>query len=187
MSDPTVETPAADTTPAAGSPPAVDPVAQRQALMAAALKQKVPLAVLDPTCQWTDSKDQAAVTGLNNATQVTQGREMGGAIFQNPQGQYCYSIPVGGTQDSHFHLRAQSTPEQQLVGIFHTHPAGSPENSTFSPDDVKVANQLKLTSYIKALQSGAVKRYDPGVTPTQSVGSGLSSFDKKSPGTLVPQ
>lgn len=165
----------------------VDPQAQRTALMASALKQKVPLAVLDPTCQWTDNKDQQAITGLSNASQVDHSRELGGAIFQNPQGQYCYSIPVGGTEAGHFQLRAQSTPALKLAGIYHTHPAGGGEDSSFSPDDVNMANQLKLTSYIKALKDGTVKRYDPGVTPTQAAGSRLQSFARKSPGVLVPQ
>lgn len=150
--------------------------------MAAALKQKIPLAVLDPTCQWTDSKDQAAVAALGGAAQASS-RETGGAIFQNAQGQYCYSIPVGGANSEHFQLRAQSTPEQKLAGIYHTHPANGFEDKSFSPDDVNMADQLKLTSYIKALKDGTVKRYDPGVTKTQSSGT----FDKKSAGTLVPQ
>lgn len=158
-----------------------DPTAQRATLMAAALKQKLPLAVLDPTCQWTDNKDQAAVTALTNASQVTDKAETGGAIYQNPQGQYCYSIPVGGKQAEHFQLRAQSTPEQRVVGVYHTHPGGGGDTAAqFSPDDVNMANQLKMQSYIKALQSGVVKRYDPAVDKPRGV-------DRPSAGTLVPQ
>jgi hypothetical protein len=151
--------------------------------MAAALKEKIPLAVLDPTCQWTDSKDQAAVTALGNAAQASTSRETGGAIFQNAQGEYCYSIPVGANSANHFQLRAQSTPAQKVVGIYHTHPDVGSEGGSFSPDDVNVANQLKLPSYIRALKDGTVKRYEPGVTKTQSVGT----FGSKSAGTLVPQ
>lgn len=165
MADPTDVAPVA----------APDPFAQRKALMATALKEKVPLAVLDPTCQWTDSKDQAAVKALSNAGSPSDMTETGGALFQNAQGQYCYSIPVSGKAE-HYQLRAQSTPEQKLVGIYHTHPGRGSDAEVFSPDDVNIANQLKMQSYIKALQSGAVKRYDP--TPPRDV-------ERQSAGTLV--
>lgn len=161
---------------------APDPATQRATLMATALKQKLPLAVLDPTCQWTDNKDQAAITALTNAGQVSNTRETGGAIFQNQQGQYCYSIPVSGNspQAEHFQLRAQSTPEQKVVGVYHTHPGGGGDNAAqFSPDDVNVANQLKMQSYIQALKSGVVKRYDPATDKPRGA-------DRPSAGQLVP-
>lgn len=161
--------------------------AQRAALIAASLKQKMPAAMLDPTCVWTPDKDTAAQAALANAQQQNLSREVGGALFKNADGEYCYSIPVGGAQSDHI---AFAVPKQDGItpaGIYHTHPLGGNEaqNDQFSPDDVDMANRLKMTSYIKALTNGVVKRYDPGVTPTESV----SRFDhtQKSAGTLIPK
>lgn len=155
----------------------VDPFTQRRALMAAALKDKSPLAALDPTCQWTDSKDQAAVTALNKGGNTKDIREIAGAIYQNAQGQYCYSIPVQGKEE-HFQFRAQTSPDQTMVGIYHTHPGRGDDAQIFSPDDVATANQLKMQSYIKALQSGVIKRYDPGISKVKP--------EHNSAGTYLP-
>lgn len=157
----------------------------RQKLMAEALRQKVPLAVLDPTCKWTTDKDQTAVSALNNIAATN--REEGGAIFQNEKGEYCYSIPVGSGQAGKFTLRARSTPEQKLVGIYHTHPEGGldGQDQNFSSDDVEMADQLKMASYIKALKDGTIKKYEPGVTPTKRFKGGGRLAQKVSDGNLI--
>ena len=167
---------------------APDPQAQRAALIAASLKQKVPTAILDPTCVWQPSKDQAATQALANAAQQSQNYETAGAIFKNADGNYCYSIPVGGTSPGHFAFGVKTPPDQPMAAIYHTHPVGGSEgeNEDFSPGDVDMAKRLKMSSYIKALTSGVVKRFDPGVTSTTREGTGLSAVNK-SHGTLVPQ
>lgn len=144
----------------------------RQKLIAESLRQKVPLAVLDPTCKWTSSKDQAAVEALNRT--LAGIHEVGGAIFQNEKGEYCYSIPVGNERNRRFKLRAQSTPAQKLAGIYHTHPPeGAEEQSQyFSHDDINMAEQLKMASYIKVLRDGAVKKFEPGTTRTKKLVGG---------------
>ena len=159
------------------------PDAQRAAMIAAALKQQVPTAALDPTCVWQPSKDQAAITGLNNAAQQGNKLENGGAIFQNGDGQYCYSIPVSSKQGEHIQFNVTPPTGTKLAAIYHTHPDGL-DSGSFSPDDVDTANKLKMTSYIKALKSGAIKRFDPGVTPTRSGGIGVARGS--SVGTPVP-
>lgn len=168
--------------------PNMDPQdAQRAALIAASLKQKTPAAILDPTCVWNPDKDAAAQTALANAQQQNLSREVGGALFKNADGQYCYSIPVGGVQSDHIVFAIPKQNGITPAGIYHTHPLGGNEakNDQFSPDDVDMANRLKMTSYIKALTNGVVKRYDPGVTPTEPI----SRFDhtQKSAGVLVPK
>ncbi len=141
----------------------------RQRLIAESLREKVPLAVLDPTCKWTTSKDQAAVEALNRAMAGTH--EVGGAIFQNEKGEYCYSIPVGNARSRNFKLRAQSSPQQKLASIYHVHPpeGAEEESQYFSPDDIRTANQLKMASYIKVLRDGAIKKYEPGITRTKKL------------------
>src|ERR1700730_18464389 len=131
--------------------PTDDLQAQRAALIAASLKQKVPTAVLDPTCVWQPDKDQAATQALANAAEQSKRYETAGAIFRDANGNYCYSIPVGGTQAGHFVFGVKPAPGQPMAALYHTHPAGGGEDDSFSPDDVRMANQLKLTSYIKAL------------------------------------
>jgi hypothetical protein len=168
---------------ATDTPVAPDPDQQRAALVAAALRQKVPQAALDPTCTWQPSMDQAAVTGLSNAQQTSDRYETGGVIYKNSDGNYCYSIPVGNKDPNHFTFGAHSTPDQTIAGIYHTHPAGGGEGGTFSADDVNMASQLKVPSYIKALRANQVKRIDPAAVQQALRSSATHTSD----GTLVPQ
>lgn len=162
--------------------PQIDPVQQRSALIASALRQKTPEAVLDPTCAWQPSEDQAATTALNNASDVSTKKEVGGVLYKNDDGQYCYSIPVGNSNSYHFKLAAHSAPGQQMAGVYHTHPKGNGEDSTFSEDDVNMANQLKMASYIKALKNDEIRRLDPA-----SAQIAMHLTPSTSHGVLVPQ
>jgi hypothetical protein len=164
-----------------GPPPDLPAAQQRVALMAAALRQKVPAAVLDPTCTWQPNMDEAANAGLNNAQKASDRYEEGGVIYQNKDGQYCYSIPVSTKDTNHFSFSAHNTPDQQIAGIYHTHPGS--DGGVFSADDVNMANQLKVPSYIKALRANVVKRLDPAAVQ-QAL---RHSSTKTSDGTLVPQ
>lgn len=145
----------------------------RQQLIAAALKQKLPLAALDPTCKWTTSADESAVEALNRAPGGIT--ETGGALFENERGEFCYSIPVGGGKTTQFAFKVKPESGMKMVGLYHTHPKEGMEADSlnFSPDDVDMANKLKMTSYIKTLRDGAVKRYTPGDTLTSIMPRGV--------------
>lgn len=145
----------------------MDPELERQKLIAQSLRQSVPAAVLDPTCQWVPSADAAALTALEK-TPATQ-NELGGVLYRNMDGLYCYSIPVGNRRTRTFEFTATPDKGMRIAGLYHTHPddRGEDEVEYFSPEDVEMSNKLKMASYIKVLKDGVVKRYQPGVTMTQ--------------------
>lgn len=113
--------------------------------------------MLDGTCQWVDSKDAAALAGL---AKLPYGeKEFAGAIYQRPDGKFCYSTAVPGTRDDF--VFATDPAAGKLAGLFHTHHGG--QENEFSPGDVKTAEGLRQTSYIRGNESGDVRRYEPGV------------------------
>ncbi len=126
--------------------------------------KKVPVAMLDGSCVWMDSKDAAALAGLERLPYGK--KEFAGAIYQREDGKFCYSEPVPGKQDNF--AFATDPRAGKFAGIFHTHHGDAEEQ--FSPDDVKVADTLKRTSYIRGNESGNVRRYEPGVDRRQTVG-----------------
>lgn len=139
--------------------------------------------MLDGSCVWVPSKDAAALTALERLPYDQ--REYSGAIYKNDKGEYCYSVPVPGSNDN-FQFRTDKTGGMQFDGIYHTHP-GRDEPEKFSPNDVNVADQLNRTSYIRANETGEVKRYDPGISPTSkdNVSRQLARAGKTSQGTSL--
>ena len=146
--------------------------------------KKIPKALLDAACEWTPSKDAAALAAL---AKLPYGNEYAGALYKrNTSGsdEWCYSVPVEGEQDKF----AFSTDKNAgaFDGLFHSHPGG-PHAARFSPDDVSVADALKRTSYIRENESGVVRRYDPGISEVQSAkkpGSMMKAAST-SPGTVI--
>lgn len=126
------------------------------------------VATLDPTCTWSPDRDATALEALNRTPAMGK-TEVGGVLYRNAEGNYCYSIPVGNQNDRHFHLQAQIPAGLTLDGLYHVHP-GAEQSSLFSADDVDMMHKLKVASYIKdSLTSGVVKRLDPsyqGARPT---------------------
>lgn len=113
--------------------------------------------------------DEAAIHALNSINE--QGYELGGGIFRDSAGRHTYSEPQGNKKTRTFEARLRIPPGTKLVGMYHTHPADGVDESAgrqFSQNDVEIANQLKLLSYIKTLSDGNVRKYTPGVTPTRS-------------------
>lgn len=160
---------------------------QRQQLIAQALKDKVPLASLDPTSGTYDDLDSAAQAFYGAIGAHDPKLEESGVIFSDTDGKFHYSIPSAQHDDA-FKMRVPQSATQKLAALFHSHPAGEGQESLlFSPDDVQVANQLKVPSYIYFERDGTMKKYIPGVTKTtmHSVGSQLGA--RVSKGDLVKQ
>jgi hypothetical protein len=127
-----------------------------------------------------DEAAHRAFDGIKGARAI----ENAGFIVQNADGKFAYSSPV--TQNNHdsFSLRAQIQQGHRLVGLYHTHPGTDSDASLFSPDDVNVANQLKVPSYIMTPEDGIVRRYTPGKSATfDTHARGVSS--KASQGEVI--
>jgi hypothetical protein len=131
------------------------------------------------------SPDDAAIDALNKIKEPTY--EMGGVIFKNEDGQYTYSEPQSRESRDKFKATVAIPKGSTPAAIYHTHTgygkdAEPAEN--FSPADVEVAKKMKMLSYIRAMESGNIKKYEPGKTHTQTVGMGIGSV-KNSRGDLI--
>lgn len=158
MADPigTTDSPSAEPSPA---------MLQRQQLLAQALKDKVPLAALDPTSGTYDDLDSAAQAFYAGIGPHDIKSEEAGLLYSDADGKYHYSIPTA-QQDDSFRLRAQQSAAQKLAGIFHTHPGADRDGQVFSPNDVAAANQLKVPSYIYFENAHDLRKFVPGVSKT---------------------
>lgn len=127
------------------------------------------------------SADDAAVDTLNKIDESHY--EQGGVIFKHG-GIYSTSEPAGDKRTGQFTVNVKVPKGETPVGIYHTHPGEARMSEKFSPEDVKAATQLKMMSYIRALESGQVRKFEPGVSGTQSVGTGLGR-GSISPGQVI--
>lgn len=120
------------------------------------------------------SPDEAAIDALNKITEPTY--ELGGVVYKDKDGFYSYSNPQGDERSGKFKAEVRIPRSATPTAIYHTHPgygdAAEPAES-FSPDDVKTADQLKMLSYIRAMESGNIKKYEPGKSKTESLGFGV--------------
>jgi len=120
-------------------------------------KSKIPVAMLDGSCKWVDSRDAAAMAGLESLP--AGNKEFSRAIYQRPDGLFCFSEAIPGTE-SNFAFRLDKA-AGKFSGLLHTHPADASE-STFSADDVLTANKLGVPSYIRGNGQGQTRRFTPG-------------------------
>lgn len=130
---------------------------------------------LDPTSPLFDSTDLAASALADKFGGDKQALETAGVILHGPDGKYRYSTSVGGRDDS-FQLAAQIPKGHTLAAIVHTHPGADAAGQVFSPNDLKMAQQLKLPSYVRFLNDGSTRMYQPGKTATQNMPSGRFSI-----------
>ncbi len=145
------------------------------------MSKKIPVAMLDKSCVWVDEKDAAALTGLEGLPYGQ--KEYARAIFQRPDGKFCWSEAIPGTRDDF--AFATDPKAGKLAGIMHTH-HGDQENE-FSPGDVRTAETLRKTSYIRANESGNVHKYEPGVDKPKRQGRVRDSVStaRKATGTQI--
>lgn len=144
-------------------------------------EKKIPVAMLDGSCVWVDTKDAAALAGL---AKLPYGeKEFAGAIYQNADGKFCYSTAVPGTRDDF--VFATDPKAGKFAGMFHTHHGD--QETEFSPGDVRTAETLNRTSYIRANESGEVRRFEPGADKPIQTGRVRDSVQRgaKALGTLV--
>lgn len=122
---------------------------------------------LDPESQWVPDLDTAVSQALARL-KLQQNAEQAGAIFQNTAGLYGYSLPITMRDRDNFAFDVKSGGDQKLAAFWHTHPADmrGDDSGFFSPNDLSVANQLNIPSYIKFLADGSLRRYTPKKTHT---------------------
>ena len=112
-----------------------------------------------------DSLDQAAheVSGGFDKKSKT---EQSAALFRRADGKYLYSAPVTNSDHDNFGMRVQLPQGVTLAGVVHSHLGQDDLGQYFSPNDLNIANQLKVPSYIRFMRDDSVRRYTPGQTST---------------------
>lgn len=119
---------------------------------------------IDPQSPAFNSLDEAAKA--LGATFPNANSETAGMIYKDVDGKFKYSTTMPGT-DEHFSLRAAIPKGASLGAIVHSHPGKDALGQTFSGDDIKTADQLKLPSYVRFLGTDDTRVYRPGVTKTE--------------------
>jgi hypothetical protein len=94
--------------------------------------------------------------------------EQAAAIIKGADGKYRYTTDIGGSQD-HFDMRVGLHKGETLAGIMHSHPGTDSNANVFSPDDIGMANQLKVPSYVKFDNQNQIRMFVPGVTKTRAM------------------
>lgn len=140
----------------------------REQLIAAASKDKMPVAALDPTSPWLPDLDSAVNEAIKRSGKITA-NEQSGVVIKSADGQFAYSIPLTSVRQDDFALRAQLQNGQSLAAIWHSHPGNDEMAGYFSPHDLEMADKLKVPSYIRFNTDGTIRSYVPGKTKTKRV------------------
>lgn len=125
-----------------------------------------PIVTPDTNSPAHGSPDEAA-DAVSKSFGGTPTGEQAAVIFQRPDGSHVYSTIAPQTDHDSFALRAQMPKGYKLSGIVHAHPGQDDQGQVFSPNDLNVANQLKVPSYIRFLKDNSIRKYTPGKTATQ--------------------
>lgn len=138
-----------------------------------------PKVSLDPDSPGFDTADQAADAlskKMNGDVRTTAG-EKAGVLFLGADGKFRYSTTIDG-RDDNFALAAQVPADHRMAGIVHTHPGKETTSQVFSPNDLNIAHQLKLPSYVHFLNDGSTRKYVPGQSKKHTMpmpGSGFGA------------
>lgn len=89
-----------------------------------------------------------------------QAKEYATAIIQSPEG-FMFAPIVCGDGDS-FSLKVALHKSQRIVALLHTHPGTGGANHYFSPQDVAMAQQLSVPSFIYIVETEQAKEFVPG-------------------------
>lgn len=145
----------------------------------------MPLVLPDPTSPEYDTTD-AAAHALANLFAQGGNNETAGLLYKTPSGKFVYSTSLPGTAD-HFELHAGVPKGHSIAGIVHTHPTDDPASQVFSQNDIDVAGQLKVPSYVRFLHDNSTRKYTPGVTKAERTAvSGSIAGQKTARGDDVP-
>lgn len=112
-----------------------------------------------------DNLDQAAhevCAGFDKKSKV----EQSAALFKRADGKYAYSAPVTNEDHDNFGMRVQLPKGVMLAGVVHSHLGTDELGQYFSPNDISIAHQLNVPSYICFARDNSVRRYTPGQTST---------------------
>lgn len=115
-----------------------------------------------------DSLDQAAHEVSKDFGKLPK-VEQSAALFKREDGKYIYSAAVTNSDHDNFGMRVQFPKGMTLAGIVHSHPGEDDLGQYFSPNDIDIANQLKVPSYIRFLRDDSIRRYTPGQTATTNL------------------
>ncbi len=97
------------------------------------------------------------------ACATQSGNEAAGVIIATADGEYRFTVPAAGNRDS-FRLSFTLKHGEHLAALFHTHPGRDSGAEYFSDNDIQVARQLGVPSFILVTDSGTVREFIPGVT-----------------------
>ena len=95
--------------------------------------------------------------------------EQSAACILRPDGTYGYSTISPQQGETNFQMRVALPKDHKLACIVHSHPGNDQDGQYFSPDDINVANQLKVPSFIRFNRDDTIRRFTPGVTKTTSI------------------
>lgn len=96
-------------------------------------------------------------------------QEHAGVILKDPSGKYYATDPTVSAIHDQFALKVQLQKGWSIAGVYHTHPGADQLGQYFSPNDLNVANQLKVPSYIRFLKDDSIRSYTPGQTSTRRI------------------
>jgi hypothetical protein len=102
------------------------------------------------------SEQFAATAALDNAVKISTVVEEAGGIYTE-NNKYFYTSPASNQREASFDVKIEFPPKTTLVALYHTHPL-SKLNMYVSPEDVYVADTMKLDSFI-----GIIRVYNPRI------------------------
>lgn len=128
---------------------------------------------LDPQSPVYDNLDKAA-DAVSQPPEKDPSLERSAAVYKMQDGSYRYStVNTDGTRDQ-FAMRVAIPQGAKLAAIVHNHPGTDNDAGVFSPQDLQMADQLKVPSYIRFNSDNSLRSYTPGKTKTTLTGTGLS-------------
>lgn len=89
--------------------------------------------------------------------------ECAGVVIAAADGTLTASVPVRANE-ANFVLRIKLAAGEHLAAIYHSHPGDDKDSQVFSSDDVRVARQLRVPSYVLFIKASEVRKYVPEVT-----------------------
>lgn len=110
-----------------------------------------------------DTLEEAVQAATAAAVGISPHYETGGILFQGKDGKFFFSEPAteGKKKDDGFRIRVKVPPGATPVGIFHNHPVRNRQADMFSPEDVQMADQLGVPSFIINSKTGQIRRFHP--------------------------
>lgn len=115
-----------------------------------------------PSNECFSTLEEAAVKALSVAAQKSSLYEYGGGVYEY-KGEFCYTLPVTENDKKSVSVSVLKPRGATLVALYHTHPASELQDScqSFSVDDVRVAKEMKVISFVGFMHNQTIRYYDP--------------------------